>query len=103
MIVAGLRLCREYRVLRWWMISIGSIALSNAYDSTLVAVIIQVEHLGCRSSRRRSSHNTQTRCVPDKVLSPPLLTRIENGDDFTRCWITPFEAIATTFVAVAAG
>jgi hypothetical protein len=40
------------------MVSIHDIALSNAYDHTLMMRIIQVEHRDRRTSRRRVPYNT---------------------------------------------
>jgi hypothetical protein len=48
------------------MVSIRDIALSNAYDHTLVVVIIQVEHRNRRASRGRSPYNVQTCGIPSK-------------------------------------
>ena len=73
-IKTGLHLGREHRILWWRMVSIRHIALSNAYDHTLVVVIIQVEHHSRRASRGRSSYNVQTCGIPSKVVSPPLAT-----------------------------
>jgi hypothetical protein len=39
------------------MVSIRDIALSNAYDHTLMMRIIQVEHRTRRASRRRAPYN----------------------------------------------
>lgn len=75
-------LYREHGIFRGRIVSIRHIALSNAHNNTFVAIIMQVEHLGRRTSRSRLSHNAQTRCVPDKVLSPRLSAWMKNGDDF---------------------
>lgn len=59
------------------MISIRDIALSNAYDHTLMTLIIQVEHRDRRASRGRSPYNVQTCGILSKVVSPSLAARIE--------------------------
>jgi len=85
------------------MVAICPITLSNAHDGPSVAVIIQVKQRDRRASRRRSPHNAQTVGVPGKVIRPPLAARIEQWDDLVRLWIASFDAIAPTFVTVAAG
>jgi hypothetical protein len=85
------------------MISICHITLANAHNGPFVAVIIQVEHLGRRSSSGRLPHNPKTCGVPDKVLRPPIAAWIEEWNDLLRLWITACQVIPTTFVAVAAG
>jgi hypothetical protein len=59
------------------MVSIRDIALSNAYDDTLMTLIIQVEHCDRGASRWCSPYNVQTCSIPSKVVSPPLAARIE--------------------------
>ena len=59
------------------MISIHDIVLSNAYDHTLMTLIIQVEHRDRRAPRGCSPYNVQTCGIPSKVVSPPLAARIK--------------------------
>jgi hypothetical protein len=84
------------------MVSIRHVTLPNAHDRTTVTVIVQIEQLNCGAACRRSSHNAQPGCVPGKVLSPPLLARIEEWDNRVGVWITSFKAISTPFIAIAA-
>jgi hypothetical protein len=85
------------------MVSIGYITLSNAYDGTLVSVIVQVEQLNRRAATGCSTKNTQAGLVPDEVLRPPFTTWIEEWDKRLRFWIVSFKAVPTTFVAIATG
>jgi hypothetical protein len=85
------------------MVSIRHIALPDAHNHPLVAVIIQIEHHHCCASCGRAPDDTQTGGIPDKVVHPPLAARIEEGDDSLRFWIAAFEAIAASLIAIAAG
>jgi hypothetical protein len=83
------------------MVSIRHIALPDAYNAPLVAVIIHVEQHNCCASCGRAPDDTQTGGIPDKVVHPPFAARIEEGDDCLRFWIATFDAIAASFIAVA--
>jgi hypothetical protein len=85
------------------MVSIRDIALSNAYDHTLMMRIIQVKQRHRRTSRRRAPYNTETCGIPFKVVRPPLAAWIEECDDHLRLWIAADDAIASTLIAVATG
>ena len=58
------------------MISIGHIAQANAYDSPIVTVIIQFEHLYRRTPKGRAPHNEQPCGGPGKVLRPQIAARV---------------------------
>jgi len=81
------------------MVSIRHIALSNAYDYTLMMLIIQVEHRDRRASRRRAPYNAQTCGIPSKVVSPPLATWIEEWEDCLGLRIAACDTIASTLIA----
>lgn len=85
------------------MVSIRHIALPDTHNHPLVAVIIHVEHHNCCATCGCAPDNTQTSSIPDKVVPPALAARIEEGDDCLRFWISTFDAIAASFIAVATG
>ena len=83
------------------MLSIRHIALADAHHHTLVAVIIQIEHHGRRTSCGCAPDDAQTGSIPDKVVRPLLAARIEEWDNGLCLWIATFDTIATPFIAVA--
>jgi hypothetical protein len=83
------------------MVSIRHIALPDAHNHPLVAVIIHVEHHMPWCGR--APDDTQTGGIPDKVVHPPLAALNEEGGNCLHFWIATFDAIAAALIAVATG
>ena len=71
---------QEYGIVRWRVVAICHITLSNAHDGpSMLAVIIQVKQRDRRASRQRLPYNAQTVCVPGKMIRPPLRRGLNSG------------------------
>jgi hypothetical protein len=68
-----------------------------------VTSIVQIEpNAGCPTDGCRSV-NPNTLIQPNKMISPPLLTGIENGYNLLSFWINASYKVVTSFIATATG